>query len=58
MVKRRLRKKKKEEETESEFDFTKEAGRTNVSERNKDSESSGRSSLIRDIEDEKFVALQ
>ena len=58
MVKRQVRKKKKEVDSESSFDFTKEARRTNVSELCEDSESSGRLSIVREIEETKEVALQ
>ena len=58
MVKRQVRKKKKEVDSESSFDFTKEARRTTVSELSEDSESSGRLSIVREIEETKVVALQ
>ena len=58
MVKRQVRKKKKEVDSESSFDFTKEARRTTVSELSEDSESSGRLSIVREIEETKEVALQ
>ena len=58
MVKRQVRKKKKEVDSESSFDFTKEARRTTVTELSEDSESSGRLSIVREIEETKEVALQ
>ena len=58
MVKTQVSKKKKEVDSESSFDFTKEARRTTVSELSEDSESSGRLSIVREIEETKEVALQ